>query len=197
MKTVELNICSIKILTCSTDNKTQTLRFINIYNLYSLFIIFTEELLTISWLNELLKDNCEQLVMRNFNLHHSYWKDQRCFIYHTAINILLNIITNAKLKLLLKSDTITQKTHNQLMIINLVFNSVKLQFMMYKYKLRTDLHQRLNHFSIITKLCLCTVSMQFSTYQLWKKIEYRNIKCSFENIFFYKSLSEWQSRDKR
>jgi hypothetical protein len=45
------------------------------------------------------------------------------------IDILLNVIINARLKLLLKSDTITRKIHSQFTIINLVFSSEKIQFM--------------------------------------------------------------------
>ena len=79
VKTAELNICLIKILTCNTDDKTQMLRLLNIYNSSTLFITFTERLSTISRLNKLLKNDCEQLVVKDFNLHHSYWERWRCF----------------------------------------------------------------------------------------------------------------------
>ncbi len=42
------------------------------------------------------------------------------------INTLLNITTNVRLKLLLKSDIITHKAHNQFTMIDLVFNSEKI-----------------------------------------------------------------------
>ncbi len=42
--------------------------------------------------------------------------------------------------------------------------------MICKCKIQINLHQRLNYFSIITKLCLQTISVQFSTQQLWKKM---------------------------
>ncbi len=70
------------------------------------------------------------------------------------INSLLNIIINVKLKLLLKSDTITCKIHNQFTIINLIFSSEKIQFMTCKCEIHIDLHQELNHLSIVTELCL-------------------------------------------
>ncbi len=89
-----------------------TLRLINVYNLCSLFIIFIEESSTISRLNELIKDDCEQLIVEDFNLHHSHWKDRRCFTHHIAIDALLDIITNVRLNLLLESDIITKETHN-------------------------------------------------------------------------------------
>ncbi len=154
IETAESNICLIRILTCNIDNKMQTLQLINIYNSCLLFFISTEKSLIISRLSELLKDNCEQLIMRDFNLHHSHWEKWRCFTWHAAINSLLNIIINAKLKLLLKSDIITRKTHNQFTTINLVFSCEKIQFMTCKCKIHIDLHQESNHLSIVTELCL-------------------------------------------
>ena len=159
IETVESNICLIRILTCNIDNEMQTLQLINIYNLCSLFFTFTEKSSIIFRLSKLLKDNCKQLIIRDFNLHHFHWKEWRCFIQHAAINSLLDIITNTKLKLLLKSDIITCKTHNQFTTINLVFSSEKIQFMTCKCEIHINLHQELNYLSIVIKLCLQTTSV--------------------------------------
>ncbi len=152
------------------DNETQTLRLLNVYNLCSLFTTFTEKSSIISCLNELLKNDYKQLIIEDFNLHHSHWERWRCFTRHTTIDTLLNIITNVRLKLLLKSDIITHEAHNQFTMIDLVFSSEKIQFMTRKCKIRINLHQRLNHLSIITELCLQTISVQFLTWWLWKKM---------------------------
>ncbi len=48
----------------------QVLQFINIYKLCLLFIIFIEELFIISYLNELIKNDCTQLIIKDFNLHY-------------------------------------------------------------------------------------------------------------------------------
>ncbi len=170
MKIIELNICSIKLQTSNLKDEIQTLRLINVYNSCSLSIIFTEESSTISHLNELIKNDCEQLIVEDFNLHHSHWEDRRCFSHHTATDALLNIITNVKLKLLLESDTITRETHNQLTTIDLAFDSEKIQFIIHKCKMRTDLHQESDHLLIFTKLCLRTFFMQLTTRRLWKKM---------------------------
>ncbi len=163
VETAESNICSIRILTCNANNEMQTLRLLNVYNSCSLFTTFTERSLIISCLNELLKNDCEQLIVEDFNLHHSHWEKWRCFTHYTMTDTLLNIITNARLKLLLKSDIITCKAHNQFTMIDLVFSSEKIQFMTRKCKIWIDLHQRLNHLSIITELCLQTILVQLST----------------------------------
>ncbi len=170
IETVELDICLIRILTCNTDNEMQTFQLINIYNSCSLFSTFTEKSSIIFRLSELLKNDCKQLIMKDFNLHHSHWKKWRCFTQHAAIDSLLDIITNAKLKLLLKSDIITHETHNQFTTIDLVFSSEKIQFMTCKCKICINLHQELNHLLIVTELCLQTTSVQSSTQQLWKKM---------------------------
>ncbi len=148
----------------------QTLRLLNVYNSCSLSTTFTEKSSIIFRLNELLKNDCEQLIVEDFNLHHSHWEKRRCFTRHTMIDTLLNVIINTRLKLLLKSDIITRKAHNQFMMIDLVFSSEKIQFMTRKCKIWIDLHQRLNHLSIITELCLQTISVQLLTWWLWKKM---------------------------
>jgi len=170
MKIIELNICSIKLQTSNLKDEIQILQLINVYNSCLLSIIFTEESSTISHLNELIKDDCKQLIVKDFNLHHSHWKDRRCFTHHIVIDALLNIIMNVRLKLLLESDTIIKETHNQLTTINLAFDSEKRQFMIYKCKMRTDLHQESDYLLIVTKLCLCTSFMQLTTRWLRKKM---------------------------
>jgi len=170
VETVESNICSIKILTRNANKETQMLRLLNIYNSCSLFTTFTEKSSIISCLNELFKNDCKQLIIENFNLHYSHWRERRCFTRHMMTDTLLNIITNTRLKLLLKSDTITCEAHNQFTMINLVFSSKKIQFITCKCEIQIDLHQRLNHLSIITKLCLQTISVQLLTWWLWKKL---------------------------
>ncbi len=154
VETAESNICLIRLLTCNTDDEMQMLKLLNIYNSCSLFTTFTEKSSIISHLNELLKNDCKQLIIKDFNLYHSHWEEWRYFTHHTTTDTLLIIITNARLKLLLKSDIITHKTHNQFTMIDLIFNSEKIQFMTCKCKIQINLHQRLNHLLIITKLCL-------------------------------------------
>jgi len=72
MKIIESNICLIKLQISNLKDEIQTLQLINIYNLCLLFIIFTEELFTISRLNKLIKEDCKQLIVKDFNLHHSH-----------------------------------------------------------------------------------------------------------------------------
>ncbi len=79
IETIESDICLIRILTHNINNEMQTLQLINVYNSCSLFFTFTKRFSIISRLSELLKDDCKQLIMRNFNLHHSHWKRWRCF----------------------------------------------------------------------------------------------------------------------
>ncbi len=194
VETAESDICSIRILTCNVNNEMQTLRLLNVYNSCSLFTTFTKRFSIIFCLNELLKNDCKQLIVKDFNLHHSHWEKRRCFTHHMMTDTLLNIITNVRLKLLLKSDIITYEAYNQFTTIDLVFNSEKIQFMICKCKIWINLHQKLNHLSIITKLCLQTISVQFSTWWLWKK-KYRSIECLSANTSLFETLFKWQDYD--
>ena len=74
IETIKSNICLIRILTYNINDKTQMLWLINVYNLCSLFFIFIKRFSIISHLSKLLKDDCKQLIIRDFNLHHSHWK---------------------------------------------------------------------------------------------------------------------------
>ena len=140
VKIIESNICLIKLQTNNVIDEMQMLRLINVYNSCSLFIIFMKKLFTISRLKELIKNDCKQLIVEDFNMHHLHWENKRCFIHHMIINTLLNIITNIRLKLLLESDIIIRETYNQLTIINLAFDSKKIQFIIHKCKMKIDLH---------------------------------------------------------
>ena len=126
-----------------------------------------EKSLIISRLSELFKDDCEQLIMKDFNLHHFHWKKWRCFIQHVIIDSLLDIIINVKLKLLLKSDIITCKIYNQFTMINLVVNSKKIQFIICKCKIHIDLHQELNYLLIIMNSVYKQLqyNLQFNDYE--------------------------------
>ncbi len=70
----------------------------------------------------------------------------------------------ARLKLLLESDIIIKEIHSQFITIDLAFDSERIQFMIYKCKMRTDLHQESDHLLIVIKLCLYTIFMQFMTH---------------------------------
>ncbi len=198
MKIIELNICSIKLQTSNLKDEIQMLQLINIYNSCSLFIIFTEESSTISRLNELIKNDCKQLIVEDFNLHHSHWEDRRCFTHYIATDTLLDIVINARLKLLLESDTITRKTHNQLTTINLAFDSEKIQFMIHKCKMRINLHQKSDHLSIVTKLCLRTSFVQLTTRRLWKKMNTEALNAHLRiHLFIKRFLDDKTAIDDR
>ncbi len=91
VETAESDIYSIKILTCNVNDETQTLRLLDVYNSCSLFTTFIKRSSIISHLNELLKNDCKQLIIKDFNLHHSHWKKQRCFTHHMMIDQRWNL----------------------------------------------------------------------------------------------------------
>ncbi len=193
IETVESDICLIRIVIHNINDETQMLQLINVYNLCSLFFTSTEKSLIISCLSKLFKNDCKQLIMKDFNLHHSHWEKWRCFTQYAAVNSLLDIITNAKLKLLLKSNIITCKTYNQFTTINLVFSSEKIQFMTCKCKVCIDLHQESNHLLIVIKLCLQTASVKSTT--KWKFINAEEIIINSDSNLIDKSKSKLTQKE--
>jgi len=171
VETIESDICSIKLQTSSSNGETQALRLINVYNPCPLSTTSTEGPSTIPRLNELIKDDCEQLIVGDFNLHHPHWGGRRCFTRHTAADALLDTVTNARLGLLLEPGTVTREAHNQSTTIDLAFGSEKIQSMIHKCEVRTDLHQGSDHLPIATELCLRTTSVQSTARRLWKKMD--------------------------
>jgi len=143
----------------------------NIFPVGPLSTTSTEGPSTIPRLNELIKDDCEQLIMGDFNLHHPHWGGRRCLTRHTAADSLLNVVTNARLELLLEPGTITREAHNQFTTIDLTFGSEKIRSMVLKCEVRTDLHQGSDHLPIATELCLRTSFVQPSARCLWKKMD--------------------------
>jgi len=195
IKIIELNICLIELQISNLKDEIQTLWLINIYNSCLLFIIFTEESFTISCLNELIKNDCKQLIIKDFNLHHLYWEDKRCFTHYIVTDVLLNIIINVKLKILLESDTITRKIHNQLTIINLAFDNEKIQFMIYKCKMKINLHEIWSFFNC-HKVMFTHIFHAAYNSLIMKENEYRSTKYSFKNTSFHWLFSWWQDSDK-
>ncbi len=134
-----------------------------VYHLHKRIIYyFSSEWINQRWLQTI---NCKRFQSASLTL-----RRQKMLYSSQVIDILLNIVMNIRLKLLLELNTITRKTHNQFTTINLAFNSEKIQFIIYKCKMKINLHQKFDHLLIIMKLCLCTSFMQFTTHWLWKKM---------------------------
>ncbi len=99
-------------------NDEEVLQYLlNVYNLNSTSIIFIKESSIILQLNELVKNDYEQLIIRNFNLHYWHWKDRRCFIQYAMMNNLLNIIINE-----CHFETTIETRHNYLWSLQSIHN---------------------------------------------------------------------------
>jgi len=70
MKVIESNICLIKLMIHSLNDEEVLQYLLNVYNLNSTSIIFIKESSIILQLNELVKNDYEQLIIRNFHLHY-------------------------------------------------------------------------------------------------------------------------------
>jgi len=108
---------------------------------------------------------------------------------------LLNIITNARLKLLLKSNIITYEAYNQFTMIDLVFSSEKntvhdtqVQDM---NQSASEIKSSFNHHKA---MFINNLSAILDLMTL-KKNEYRSIKCLSANTSIFKTLFKRQDYD--
>ncbi len=70
--------------------------------------------------------------------------------------------------------------------------------MIYKCKMRTDLHQESDHLLIVMKLCLCTFFVQLTTHQLWKKMNIEALNAHLRiHLFVDHSLNDKTAIDNR
>jgi len=98
---------------------------------------------------------------------------------------LLNIITNARLKLLFKLNIITKKIYNQLTTINLAFNNEKNTVYDIQMQDKNQFSSRIwlffNYHEIVSMYILYAAYNSLTM----NENEHRNTKCSFKNTSFY------------
>ncbi len=65
----------------------------------------------------------ENILVKDFNLHHFTWKESFYLRQHLLLNELIEMITNIDASLALSQDTITRNYQESQMTINLVFTT--------------------------------------------------------------------------
>ena len=65
----------------------------------------------------------ENILVKNFNLHHFTWKESFYLRQHLLLNELIEMITNIDASLALSQDTITRNYQESQMTINLIFTT--------------------------------------------------------------------------
>lgn len=95
-----------------------------------------------------------QILLKNFNLHHSFWSDSSKFIQHVVDNALLNMINKHDLSIILFREIITWKTRNIFNISDLTFASSYLTDKVEHCMTRLNIRQSSNYILISIRILL-------------------------------------------
>ena len=148
----------------------------------------TQEIETLRTLRKVLKMSDEQVIIRDFNLHHPSWDGLSYSIQHKLTDTLLDIVRETDMDLTLSQDTITRdcqrdNSHEQT-IIDLVFTTSVLRQQLVRYKIETKLDHSSNHLPIHTEFEWNNTDLLIKTTpkKTWKKL---NVKKFYKNLNLY------------
>ncbi len=128
-------------------------RVIHIHEAYNLslrnheIIHEKENLSNIEKTLHMLKEN---ILVKDFNLHHFTWEESFYSKQHLLLNELIKIITNINALLTLSWDTITRNYQESQMTINLIFTTNDIMNQLIQCEINEEMKNFSNHLSIQT-----------------------------------------------
>ena len=147
------DMCTLKIITY-TNGVSKLIHIHNVYNPSSLSYGLVDSPSTLSVIKEQLDAEAHHILLRDFNLHHSFWNNPLRSTYHAIADQLLEIIDDKNLSLTLPKGTVTWKAKDSFSTIDLVFMSEYLVERLKHYKSKPELNQSSDHIPISTRIFL-------------------------------------------
>jgi hypothetical protein len=111
------NVCTLKL-------KTIDDRIINIHNVYSssfVFYTFRTVLIALTTMRSKLINKKKHILLNDFNLHHSMWKEIFKSTQHDAADQLIDVVLQTRMQLTLSTSTIIWEARHLNNTIDLVF----------------------------------------------------------------------------
>ena len=174
------NLCILTIKTL-IDSKTQILWIHNVYNSSSAFYSARNEFSIMSNLVRQLQFTEQYIILRDFNLHHSYWSDLTRLTQHATANTLIDIIDRAELALTLFRDFITWEIRESQSTINFIFMSENMISRLIHCMIRVDMRQSFDHISMFIRLCLDSNSTSVNRRHAWKLLDMKKLRAIEKN----------------
>jgi hypothetical protein len=117
-----------KMMIKEIEEDMKMIRIHNVYNSSLISYTSKNNSFTLSKIMKFIVETFDDhhILLKNFNLHHSFWSDSFRSTQHVATDDLLDIMQNRNLTLILSKDSITWKTRNSISIINLTFMTIHL-----------------------------------------------------------------------
>jgi hypothetical protein len=177
------DVCTLKLRTIDDC-------IINIHNVYSssfVFYTFRIVLTALKTMKSKLKNEKKHILLNDFNLHHSMWKEIFKSIQHDATNQLINVVLQTRMQFTLSMNTIIWKTRHLNSTINLVFMINWLVNNVISCETRFDLNQSSNHISIFITFTLEVNFVSIKQKRTWKRVDVEKL-CSNLRLFIVSSL---------
>jgi hypothetical protein len=193
VKYLTIDICTLKLKIKKLDEDTNTIRIHNVYNSSSVFYASRDSSSTLSIVLRFLDDVIanHHVLLRDFNLHYSFWSDSTRSTQHATADELLDIVEKHDLTLTLSKKSITWENSKVANIIDLTFMTSHLIDRLEHCMTRLNLSQSLNHILIFTRI-LCDIESNLSRVRrrIWKLINLEKIKKIAKNaLTLSKSIS--------
>ena len=180
VKYSSMNICTLKFKTqlesSSQTNEEQLINVHNVYNSSSMSILSMNNSFFLSFVDMQLTKSNYHVLLKDFNLHHSFWKRSTRSSQHAATNLLLNIVETHEFILTLSMNTIIWKIGNQFNMIDLMFVLKKLLNRMLHCEIVSNLNQFSNDKSIVTRFQLINKSRTSIKRKIWKLLNLKKLR---------------------
>jgi hypothetical protein len=188
-----VDICTLKLKIKGLGGGTDTVRIHNVYNPSSAFYASRDSSSTLSAvlrsLDGVIADH--HVLLRDFNLHHSFWSGPTRSTQHAAADELLDIVEKHDLTLTLSKGSITWENSRAASIIDLTFMTSHLVDRLEHCMTRPDLSQSSDHIPIFTRiLCGIESDLPRAHRRAWKLIDLEKVKEVAKNaLTLSKSIS--------
>jgi hypothetical protein len=169
----------LKMIVKEIEKNTKMIRIHNVYNSSLISYTSKNNSFTLSKIMRFIVETFDDhhILLKNFNLHHSFWSDSSRSTQHVAINDLFDIMQNRNLTVILSKNSITWKARYSINIINLTFMTIHLTKKLKHCMTRFDLDQSSNHILISIKIfCDTKSNLSRIARRAWKLIDLNKIK---------------------
>jgi hypothetical protein len=177
---------------CTLKLKTIDDRIINIHNVYNssfVFYTFRIVLIALKTMKSKLINEKKHILLDDFNLHHSMWKEIFRSTQHDAANQLIDVVLQTRMQLTLSTNTIIWKARHLSSTIDLMFMINWLVNNVISCETRFDLNQSSNHISIFITFTLEINSVSIRQKRSWKRVDVEKLRSNLRLLIVSSSLS--------
>jgi hypothetical protein len=186
------NMCVLTLTIC-VKKISKIIRLYNVYNLSSISYSFKNNLLTFDDVRRFFVEasTYHHVLLRDFNLHHSFWSDSSKVTQYATINELIDLIDEYELSLILFREIITWKIKNIFNIIDLMFASSYITNRIKHCMFKSNISQSSNHISIFTRIFNETNFNFVRSFKrrVWKLLDMNKLKKIEKNVSHFKNLN--------